>query len=103
MEQPLGPAAVDDGQRGAPRPSAVGIDRALPEGDDLAPLRLPFITADRDRHPAPRRVDEITPQPLVGAIEAREPRSEEHTSELQSLMRITYAVFCLNKKKPAEK
>src|SRR3546814_9044993 len=26
------------------------------------------------------------------------PRSEEHTSELQSLMRITYAVFCLKKK-----
>src|SRR3546814_6731582 len=34
---------------------------------------------------------------------ARQPggrRSEEHTSELQSLMRISYAVFCLNKKKP---
>src|SRR3546814_4205155 len=28
-----------------------------------------------------------------------ENRSEEHTSELQSLMRISYAVFCLNKKK----
>src|SRR3546814_8297395 len=28
-----------------------------------------------------------------------EMRSEEHTSELQSLMRISYAVFCLNKKK----
>src|SRR3546814_10657088 len=28
-----------------------------------------------------------------------EPRSEEHTSELQSLMRISYAVFCLKKKK----
>src|SRR3546814_8352009 len=26
------------------------------------------------------------------------PRSEEHTSELQSLMRTSYAVFCLNKK-----
>src|SRR3546814_8668320 len=31
-----------------------------------------------------------------GAIEVR---SEEHTSELQSLMRISYAVFCLKKKK----
>src|SRR3546814_6513843 len=31
-----------------------------------------------------------------------QPRSEEHTSELQSLMRISYAVFCLKKKlKPA--
>src|SRR3546814_1543181 len=29
------------------------------------------------------------------------PRSEEHTSELQSLMRISYAVFCLKKKKNA--
>src|SRR3546814_2803401 len=29
----------------------------------------------------------------------RERRSEEHTSELQSLMRISYAVFCLKKKK----
>src|SRR3546814_8580284 len=28
------------------------------------------------------------------------PRSEEHTSELQSLMRISYAVFCLKKKHP---
>src|SRR3546814_17565171 len=30
-------------------------------------------------------------------------RSEEHTSELQSLMRISYAVFCLKKKKPTYK
>src|SRR3546814_7306712 len=30
-------------------------------------------------------------------------RSEEHTSELQSLMRISYAVFCLKKKKKIEK
>src|SRR3546814_7244703 len=30
-------------------------------------------------------------------------RSEEHTSELQSLMRISYAVFCLKKKKTAHK
>src|SRR3546814_7064984 len=32
-------------------------------------------------------------------IAMRMSRSEEHTSELQSLMRISYAVFCLNKKK----
>src|SRR3546814_8614768 len=31
--------------------------------------------------------------------EACQDRSEEHTSELQSLMRISYAVFCLKKKK----
>src|SRR3546814_3014112 len=35
-------------------------------------------------------------RPLLVEIQAR---SEEHTSELQSLMRISYAVFCLKKKK----
>src|SRR3546814_4530228 len=37
---------------------------------------------------------------LEGKVEVIElvPRSEEHTSELQSLMRISYAVFCLKKK-----
>src|SRR3546814_1930065 len=34
----------------------------------------------------------------VGIPVGREIRSEEHTSELQSLMRISYAVFCLKKK-----
>src|SRR3546814_7058673 len=33
------------------------------------------------------------------AAEGQRARSEEHTSELQSLMRISYAVFCLKKKK----
>src|SRR3546814_9481936 len=39
--------------------------------------------------------------PQVGDDPAHHPqaRSEEHTSELQSLMRISYAVFCLKKKK----
>src|SRR3546814_1090836 len=39
--------------------------------------------------------------PLAGAqglLQALQDRSEEHTSELQSLMRISYAVFCLKKK-----
>src|SRR3546814_9492862 len=37
----------------------------------------------------------------AGALRVRDggDRSEEHTSELQSLMRISYAVFCLKKKK----
>src|SRR3546814_5957464 len=35
-----------------------------------------------------------------GACGAERERSEEHTSELQSLMRISYAVFCLKKKTP---
>src|SRR3546814_8460370 len=34
----------------------------------------------------------------VAGRRGRDPRSEEHTSELQSLMRISYAVFCLKKK-----
>src|SRR3546814_7800058 len=41
-------------------------------------------------------------RPRVGGGEAPvswRPRSEEHTSELQSLMRISYAVFCLKKKR----
>src|SRR3546814_2058338 len=52
-------------------------------------------------------VKEVPPGATVVGIPARivheaaEPseRSEEHTSELQSLMRISYAVFCLKKKK----
>src|SRR3546814_5759527 len=42
-----------------------------------------------------------TEQPAHGIMRARQPqhgRSEEHTSELQSLMRSSYAVFCLKKK-----
>src|SRR3546814_2621756 len=35
----------------------------------------------------------------TGVVDAQDLRSEEHTSELQSLMRISYAVFCLKTKK----
>src|SRR3546814_9767096 len=38
-------------------------------------------------------------RPLMLAVLKDGQRSEEHTSELQSLMRISYAVFCLKKKK----
>src|SRR3546814_9260984 len=44
----------------------------------------------------PARVTMVCPP---GATEQNGTRSEEHTSELQSLMRISYAVFCLKKKK----
>src|SRR3546814_8182852 len=37
----------------------------------------------------------------LGALD-KKLRSEEHTSELQSLMRISYAVFCLTKKQPID-
>src|SRR3546814_2780669 len=47
-----------------------------------------------------RRPDGLGPVRDGAGPHRRDPgRSEEHTSELQSLMRITYAVFCLKKKK----
>src|SRR3546814_2384254 len=42
-------------------------------------------------------------QHAIGAAVVEPLRSEEHTSELQSLMRISYAVFCLKKKKIQKK
>src|SRR6056297_1037497 len=42
-----------------------------------------------------------TPQHLPQPMKERPVRSEEHTSELQSLRRISYAVFCLKKKNEA--
>src|SRR3546814_1735779 len=45
----------------------------------------------------PKRVARAWKEYCQGYSE--EPRSEEHTSELQSLMRSSYAVFCLKKKK----
>src|SRR3546814_9481493 len=77
------------------------------------------VRADRDERPGESRagnvvdpvapaVDECLGQLPVHALRdvagvrkggsARSRRSEEHTSELQSLMRISYAVFCLKKK-----
>src|SRR3546814_8311265 len=59
---------------------------------------------------APTLFDHVTPRmqsyreeifgPVLQIVRARcrEQRSEEHTSELQSLMRLSYAVFCLKKK-----
>src|SRR3546814_5451307 len=40
----------------------------------------------------------VAPVGAVEAVQAHRSRSEEHTSELQSLMRISYAVFCWKKK-----
>src|SRR3546814_5678464 len=47
-------------------------------------------THDRNRH--------AVGEPGRAQDDRHEARSEEHTSELQSLMRLSYAVFCLNKK-----
>src|SRR3546814_8764311 len=47
-----------------------------------------------------RRLTERSPTAYINDIHPQlRSRSEEHTSELQSLMRISYAVFCLKKKK----
>src|SRR3546814_7408570 len=48
--------------------------------------------------PAPAPAGEPTNAEMVEAVRDWIERSEEHTSELQSLMRISYAVFCLQKK-----
>src|SRR3546814_1020231 len=53
---------------------------------------LPGRRRETDRHTAYRAHCRLPPETRRGG------RSEEHTSELQSLMRISYAVFCLKKK-----
>src|SRR3546814_4552326 len=52
-----------------------------------------------DLPPSEKVAEALDNHPAVAAARARVDRSEEHTSELQSLMRISYAVFCLKKKK----
>src|SRR3546814_8074733 len=70
--------------------------------DTLFPYTTLFRSPRRGDSPcrAPslldRRLDEGRSLPRLGR--QRTARSEEHTSELQSLMRISYAVFCLKKK-----
>src|SRR3546814_5578282 len=54
-----------------------------------------FHRPEQVNNPEPRRVGQSPEDVEYGCHE----RSEEHTSELQSLMRISYAVFCLKKKK----
>src|SRR3546814_6250140 len=66
---------------------AIGLPQFMPGS-------LAKYSADGD---ADGRIDVETSIPDAMA------RSEEHTSELQSLMRISYAVFCLKKKKTQEK
>src|SRR3546814_2275166 len=64
----------------------LGRDARQGRAAHLIALRLPRLARDPQHPPAP-------PPRTVRAA-----RSEEHTSELQSLMRISYAVFCLKKK-----
>src|SRR3546814_1828116 len=67
---------------------------ALARGGEVMGV-LPRSLADRElAHPG------LTQLHVVGSMHERKAmmRSEEHTSELQSLMRISYAVFCLKRK-----
>src|SRR3546814_4178786 len=71
------------------------IPRARPLGAPL-PIMVARIDSDAVARPcAETRLDPV--ERTLRAIGGH--RSEEHTSELQSLMRISYAVFCLKKKK----
>src|SRR3546814_5209216 len=86
---------------------AVGGPVGVIGGDDVG-LRHRMVESGVDnawRHPighlrAQRRLARTALEAYPVAIaKAAVLRSEEHTSELQSLMRISYAVFCLKKKK----
>src|SRR3546814_7079696 len=73
-------------------------------------LRLFFLLTDNDADPAERLQNTRRLAATAGvkalhgqALTDRGFRSEEHTSELQSLMRISYAVFCLKKKNKKNK
>src|SRR3546814_10652139 len=75
----------------ADRPRHLGLPPPVQE--------LPDRLAAAQEHPREVDVDHLAPL-LQGHVAERGAalRSEEHTSELQSLMRISYAVFCLKKK-----
>src|SRR3546814_6810106 len=87
---------------------------ALADVAGIAGLAAAQISPGIDDNPSARekveREGEAAMDRLKGAVSRRKAqqqngpsdlpkRSEEHTSELQSLMRISYAVFCLKKKK----
>src|SRR3546814_7679490 len=57
------------------------------------------VVEEHEDRPIARRVEERGERAVAELRGNRLVRSEEHTSELQSLMRISYAVFCLTKKK----
>src|SRR3546814_10161931 len=77
---------------GEGEPAQGGVDLGQAAHGEPGEAPLPKARIDAFAHGA-ALVDGLA----VRALHA--PRSEEHTSELQSLMRISYAVFCLKKKK----
>src|SRR3546814_10569076 len=97
--------AVAAGEKGCPGiPVAFGWPRrrcgAETRQIEARPVRgLSIVQVPGGEHRHAGR-DRPHPDPALGAIAER---SEEHTSELQSLMRISYAVFCLKKKNQKKK
>src|SRR3546814_1732847 len=76
---------------------AGGLHQFLGAGLAAHPAHRRSRRADEDQARGRDRVGEVGV--LAEEAVAGMDRSEEHTSELQSLMRISYAVFCLKKKK----
>src|SRR3546814_6804866 len=65
----------------------------------LCPAAARHVGGSKSGHPGrPGAKGASMKQSLLSMLLLVTLRSEEHTSELQSLMRISYAVFCLNKK-----
>src|SRR3546814_1611437 len=64
-----------------------------------SPCQAPRRTGQRGLCPSARRWRKCDAREKRSERQRLQDRSEEHTSELQSLMRISYAVFCLKKKK----
>src|SRR3546814_7521405 len=86
---PLFRSGIAVGEHGDPDVLA----RARRQGDGAAHDLIGLAGVDPE---ADRQLDRFVE---AGGAEALHQRSEEHTSELQSLMRISYAVFCLKKNK----
>src|SRR3546814_3294712 len=79
------------------------LTRAMEEYETLgAFLEHVSLVMDNDALASDEKVTIMTIHAAKG-LEFERVRSEEHTSELQSLMRISYAVFCLQKKKQTQK
>src|SRR3546814_2470262 len=66
-------------------------------------VRFPIRHSSAGNRPCPCPGRSADRRPPWQAAPRYNARSEEHTSELQSLMRISYAVFCLKKKKNDKK